>query len=903
AEAGSLSLGELVAPELRERVRGLAGVLGPGPHEPWNARVQQTAWEYAREWVQARREEAQEVRRGIEVLAASPAFAESDVRPARADLEVLDDALAACDLAAGARAGLEALLGAVADPVPLLAAAGRTGALARFLRVELRAFETAVEYASHPDLVIPDGPELPRLAALRREALEVAGQVLALAAEDRAREAFSALERFRQAYAAAYEEAHRAFYAAAGDEVARSVRSSPAYQALAALAEVGAAAVPDDRVKVDRALAASTVEPCRRRVESELAWRPVCGCGFHLGDRPPALDAAALVTMAARGVAEHLEELGREETRARLQRAADDLASLDRSETASDLQRLLAVAAAPDRAEPVALVHLLRPELRATLREVLSGRQLVVRRDLAQLREDLIGRRYPRRRLLELVQAWIDGSGAGEPPPERAFVEVVDSGEAAAGAARPAAEDEPATAAFLRARWPRLAGELPEHRPSDAFWLAAWWRDRPARPDWVPPGLAADEELAAAARAAAEDPAAGRDLAELDARIGPRTLLGDQVEGALDLAARDGAGLAGALLAERLLRHPVRLAASALVRRLGADLQLVERVPAGALDRLASEHALLDPRELRSLALLLEAGGCLARLERRLAGLTVPELVQEVYPECLAPVADLVSQAELALAGTSLVDADAVAAFASAAGRLRHAAETVFESAAASGFAGCLRVWEVAAEVIEPLLSEHGRVAVLVVDAMRADLWLRLRDVLWKALPERRLGERWAVVPAPTRTAEAMASLFLGRAVPEGSLAAGDPVPPFPGLGYAARLLAGADRDGEAQRLRDLWGSGPPLSVAVATGVDERLHHTPVELAGLLDEAVAALSRRVVPTLQTLPPQVPLVVLADHGFRENPAWGREARYAHGGLSLEESVVPVAVLTRAGTPRR
>ena len=39
------------------------------------------------------------------------------------------------------------------------------------------------------------------------------------------------------------------------------------------------------------------------------------------------------------------------------------------------------------------------------------------------------------------------------------------------------------------------------------------------------------------------------------------------------------------------------------------------------------------------------------------------------------------------------------------------------------------------------------------------------------------------------------------------------------------------------------------------------------------------------------------MVLADHGFRENRWWGRgsEARYAHGGLSLEESVVPVATL--------
>jgi len=83
----------------------------------------------------------------------------------------------------------------------------------------------------------------------------------------------------------------------------------------------------------------------------------------------------------------------------------------------------------------------------------------------------------------------------------------------------------------------------------------------------------------------------------------------------------------------------------------------------------------------------------------------------------------------------------------------------------------------------------------------------------------------------------------------------------------------------------------------VATAVDELLHHTPVDLAALLDESVAALERRVLPTLEALPERVPLVVLADHGFRENRWWGRasEARYAHGGLSLEESVVPVATL--------
>jgi len=79
------------------------------------------------------------------------------------------------------------------------------------------------------------------------------------------------------------------------------------------------------------------------------------------------------------------------------------------------------------------------------------------------------------------------------------------------------------------------------------------------------------------------------------------------------------------------------------------------------------------------------------------------------------------------------------------------------------------------------------------------------------------------------------------------------------------------------------------------------LHRSSVELAGLLDEAAAGLKRRVLPTLAAVPASVPLVVLADHGFRESPRWGRgsRARWAHGGTSLEECVVPVAVFAPVG----
>jgi hypothetical protein len=367
---------------------------------------------------------------------------------------------------------------------------------------------------------------------------------------------------------------------------------------------------------------------------------------------------------------------------------------------------------------------------------------------------------------------------------------------------------------------------------------------------------------------------------------------------ALRLADATGPQVAAILASERLFRHPIRLSADELARRLRADWQLALRVGELAPGRLAEAHSLVSEGELAPLGHLLAAAAHLAELERRLAGSSCRELVEEVYPAHFAPVSELLSRAELASVGGALVSVEAIDAVSAAARRLLGMAEAAFRDHQRAGFAGSLRIWEVGRIVLQPLLATHGRVAVLMVDAMRADLWNRLRDDVASALAGRTLRQTWAVVPEPTRTTEAVAALYLGRPVPPG---AGPASPadlglPFAHLGYESAALVGVDRPYAAEALRELWATGPKISVAVATSVDEMLHRSSVELAGLLDEAVAGLKRRVLPTLAALPAAVPLVVLADHGFRESASWGRgsRARWTHGGLSLEECVVPVAV---------
>ncbi len=923
--------GELVEPAVRELVSRLGQVFGPGPFDPWTSATQRSAWHYAQAWIEARREELAQVADGLLAMEAAPGFAGADTALLRLDqqavgrvLEAVGAAAGPAGGAAGPAAGLRALAAAVDDPDALATSARRLSRAARFFRDDLRRVEEAASYLAHPDLCIPEDHEA--LLSLLHDARRLVADALALASEDRTDVLFSAVREVRGAYLAAYQEAHDRHYSAAGPEAAGAVRSSSAYRALRALSSIGAVAVPDDRVKVDRALTSAVPARCTRRVDQELLWRPLCSCGFRIGDPPPVVDRDALVAMCARGVAEHLAELADPEVHDRLVDAAADLEALGRNELARDLRRLVALAEGSRRQDDAEgasgggngdptfeeLASLLGEDLRRTVADVLAGTQLIVTRDLAALREDLIGRRYPKRRLVELLQAWVEGiDGTGHVPPN-GFVEVVDSADAAGAPSSGAGEGEGAARAtarggarrggnsgFLEARWPSLAAQLPADRRWETFWLAAWWSEKPGAPPWLPAGLLAQrDQLTAAAQAACSDPEALAALAELDQRVRPGTVLGDQLEAALDLAEASAVDVLRVLTDESLLRHPVQLACNALLRRLGGDWQVVARLGRPDLAAVEAAHALLGEGELAALALAFEAAGHLAEVERRLPDASGAELVEDLYADHAASVTGLLSRAEVAAASGSLVDPEAVVAVAAAARRLLGEADAAFRRLADSGFPGCLALWDVGRTVVQPLLDTHGRVAVLLVDALRADLGVELAERIRQQLPGRTLSRRWAVVPAPTRTAEALAALATGAPVPAGAAtqpsAGSSPIVPFAHLGYEASVLLGADRDHQAAALRRLWTDGPPLSVAVATGIDERLHRTSAELAGLLSDALSGLERRIVPSLSVLPDEVPLLVLADHGFRENPSWGLgpDGRYAHGGTSLEECVVPV-----------
>jgi hypothetical protein len=175
--------------------------------------------------------------------------------------------------------------------------------------------------------------------------------------------------------------------------------------------------------------------------------------------------------------------------------------------------------------------------------------------------------------------------------------------------------------------------------------------------------------------------------------------------------------------------------------------------------------------------------------------------------------------------------------------------------------------------------------AIVLVDALRLDVWRRLRARIESGAPAgapgrgfRVLFETTAWAHRPTTTAVNLASLR-GR----------------PGDG--ARNGACDAPGGRAVTDDPLLGRLVHLR-----SLDLRVHHAREAPDLLADEAAAELHREIAGVAEDFPPRSAFLLIADHGFVEARDYDPSSphdhpRYRHGGDSPFELIVPVAAMLR------
>jgi hypothetical protein len=164
-------------------------------------------------------------------------------------------------------------------------------------------------------------------------------------------------------------------------------------------------------------------------------------------------------------------------------------------------------------------------------------------------------------------------------------------------------------------------------------------------------------------------------------------------------------------------------------------------------------------------------------------------------------------------------------------------------------------------------VPDHDKHLYLLMDAMRWDLWEMIKQDFFGKMPDR------------------------FRLVREGALWAHQPTTTSAQLPYLEKSLQEAYPDGSPEEL--LWK---------IRGIDERVHTEKGGLQHVFASVLRYLELDVLFRLRDLPSRTLLILFADHGFVENPAFSpadkyEADRYIHGGDTPFEVIVPWAWVMR------
>ncbi|MFQ5789575.1 MAG: hypothetical protein ACE5JI_03775, partial [Acidobacteriota bacterium] len=708
---------------------------------------------------------------------------------------------------------------------------------------------------------------------------------------------------FLAAYGRAYEREHERQKSTGRLDRLLRVRESRGYDLLRRLSEIRLVSVHDDRVKIDRLVEGALARTCSRLSPEFLRSKPTCECGFRLGDEvelPSATEAQASVE---RGVRQYLAALREVPYREKVEASLFGLKEVGKGSLAEKIQRLLELD--PESPEAFEEAHkLVDRDVIAAMNDALAGSAVLVDRDLDDLAESLLDRSFPKAKLLELVERWVDReTGLG---PED-YVRVVSRSAGAAGA-------ESRLGEFLASRYPEL---LP------------WWQERGASA-----GL---QDLVFAYRGEAG-------LRGLEGRLTPlmaeavETFVREEPEGALealDAAERavssrerdallspvrgqdDPAELLQAAFGERAFRFVVREVSGKLFRMLLSETHAARL--GEALEQAKKRVSHGGPLERRLgidvLARGLARGVAISKTTAFLHGFSGRrgeepdkwQAWQKIFLEYLASSEMALAELEEATRLLQIHDRVDLAALVRPARKALAEVGEAFEQF----YLGALPSWgerekdrpAMLADVFADLRRRFERKLkpaarrFVMMDGLRWDVWAHLKE---NVLPGLRATYRvveevplWSVHPTTTKVQLERAGLLLPEPGLRAAEAAGGYGAPRPGRedtepSVAPGFLSLAGPQGELVERLNL--------------VDDKIHESTADLVDLFGE-IALHSRRTLAVLLEEEPRGSLVfIFSDHGFREDPHWkpkaqkGR-ARYRHGGASPWEVITPLAVLYR------
>jgi len=765
-----------------------------------------------------------------------------------------------------------------------LAAAGKEPFFAEKLRrlEEVKAFLDHTErvlfvhqYLSDQRLSIPDRPAYHNLPEEKEALLSFFEPDKISISPEAIQGLLQRFQDFREKYIHLYLEEHRR--ARSGDQFApyEKLRQSRRYALLSRLNQVEMVSVHHNLSSVDRALTSVLLQQCRGPSPDALQRSPVCSCGFVLGKETSLSPLREMEESLDLGIQETIEALNAPTYQERLLPYLSGLEEVGEKEKASAIRRLLSLAPVRDESSFVRLEEALTPLTVQGINEAFRGRVVVVRRDLDQLYEVLIHRKYTLAQIRQIFRQWLKEEDISE----GTFVQFIGKGETGASPL-----EREGLASFMEKDFPHLLPLLKDLGPGPfqrALLFSLWIEGYGMLPREISsffPFLQneAEDRNNLLVRQLAE--AAGA-LREKDLRLFAGIV--EETEKEEGNLARLWKLLAPQTAGEIFRRETIfpSILRESFERLLASPEREEEEAKVPEDTGLAGRPSILTVKKkemgevLDDYGLLLKMISALKRKEG-----SPPQDFQKwesLYLQNLSPLSFLAETLPASVQRLKISLPSPVRERLAQAQRMKDS----FCESFSKFYRENLPSWETGEKkrprMIEDLPSLALRKGLretqkiyLLMDGMRWDLWEYLKEKFFGPLGGQiriaQEGTLWAHLPSSTpRQME-----FLKAALEKDSA---------PGAGLEERV----------------WKVG---------GIDERVHTEKGTPEHLFRNVLQCLELDLAPRLRELPSQSLIIMFSDHGFIENPHFEkgdkyRTPRYTHGGDSPFEIIVPWAVITK------
>jgi len=291
-----------------------------------------------------------------------------------------------------------------------------------FVNEEMQEILNIRSYIISPSLIIPDKEKYQELRTLKEKVeamLKVDEKFIFDGGMDKLKSAF---KQFKEAFINVYSAEHKKANDSVDSDNLTEIRNSENYQLLSQLAKINLVAVPNDLTKINKLIDNEFKRSCKLLVYEELEMSPICHCGYRLGTDVRSVSASEVTKMIETGIRQYVTSLQEPPYGDQIEDYITKMRQLDQDIPQKELTGLL-------RLDPELLIEDLKDELSRLLtptaiqhiNRALGGNIKIVRRKMSQLRQDLIDKKYPKSRVREIVNQWLEG---GEKLPEDVYIMI-----------------------------------------------------------------------------------------------------------------------------------------------------------------------------------------------------------------------------------------------------------------------------------------------------------------------------------------------------------------------------------------------------------------------------------------------------------------------------------------------